>query len=137
VTVVDWGAALWERRVRTLEFSEWGYVGRLKAAVRLLHRLHVIDPMIRLGRALQLETPIVLVGTKLALAANQSLPTARASSEQPIRPSLSYLASGETTPQSVQRRPEPATGRQDATARPNVASRPILRVSTDWCQGWH
>jgi SAM-dependent methyltransferase len=65
VEIHDWGIALWERRVRTLEFSEWAYLGRLKAAVRLLHRLHLVEPAIALGRALRLQTPIVLVGTKL------------------------------------------------------------------------
>jgi SAM-dependent methyltransferase len=65
VRIVDWGTALWERRVRTLEFSEWAYLGRLKAAVRLLHKLHLVGPAIAVGKALRLETPIVLVGTKL------------------------------------------------------------------------
>jgi SAM-dependent methyltransferase len=65
VRIVDWGTDLWERRVRTLEFSEWAYLGRLKAAVRLLHNFHLVNPAIAVGRALQLETPIVLVGNKL------------------------------------------------------------------------
>jgi SAM-dependent methyltransferase len=64
VRIVDWGTALWERRMRTLEFSEWAYLGRLKAAVSLLHRLHLVEPAIAVGRALRLETPIVLVGHK-------------------------------------------------------------------------
>jgi SAM-dependent methyltransferase len=67
VRITDWGTALWERRVRTLEFSEWAYLGRLKAAVRLLHRLHLVNLGVALGRAFRLETPIVLVGQKLDL----------------------------------------------------------------------
>jgi SAM-dependent methyltransferase len=67
VRVVDWGDALWEQRVRTLEFSEWAYLGRLKIAVRLLHHLHLVEPAIALGHRLHLETPIMLVGTRLAL----------------------------------------------------------------------
>ena len=65
VKVIDWGTALWEHRVRTLEFSEWAYLGRVKRALRLLHRLRLIGPGIALGRVLRLETPIVLVGTRL------------------------------------------------------------------------
>jgi SAM-dependent methyltransferase len=65
VRIADWGTRLWEYRVRTLQFSEWAYLGRLKAAVRLLHKLHLVDPAVALGRALRLETPIVLVGEKL------------------------------------------------------------------------
>jgi len=63
--IVDWGTTLWERRVRTLDFSEWAYLGRVKAAVRLIHKFHLVGPAIAVGRALRLETPIVLVGTKL------------------------------------------------------------------------
>jgi len=65
VRIAGWGSALWERRMRTLQFSEWAYLGRLKAAVRLLHHAHLVEPAIGLGHALRLETPIVLTGEKL------------------------------------------------------------------------
>jgi SAM-dependent methyltransferase len=65
VRITDWGTALWEHRMRTLEFSEWAHLGRLKAAVRLLHRLRLVSLAVAVGRALHLETPIVLVGQKV------------------------------------------------------------------------
>lgn len=64
VRIVDWGTRLWEHRVRSLDFSEWAYLGRLKAALRIVHRLGLVEPAITLGRALRFETPIVLVGQK-------------------------------------------------------------------------
>jgi SAM-dependent methyltransferase len=62
--VLGWGTELWEHRVRTLEFSEWGALGRLKRWTKLLHRLHAVEPLVAAGRVLRFETPIVLVGTK-------------------------------------------------------------------------
>lgn len=64
VYIRDWGFDLWESRVRTMQFSEWGYLGRLKAAVRFAHRLGVIELVIMVGKRLHWETPIVLVGVK-------------------------------------------------------------------------
>lgn len=66
VRVVTWGVDLWERRLRSMAFSEWAYLGRLKRAVAWLHRLRLVGLMVALGRALHFETPIVLVGTKSA-----------------------------------------------------------------------
>ncbi|MGH7861747.1 MAG: methyltransferase domain-containing protein, partial [Candidatus Dormibacteraceae bacterium] len=66
VRIVDWGVDLWERRIRTLEFSEWAYLARLKRLVRILHRLHAVNALIATGRVLHFETPIVLVGTNIA-----------------------------------------------------------------------
>jgi SAM-dependent methyltransferase len=65
VRIVEWGIALWEHRVRSLEFSEWACLERLKAAVRVLHTLHMVEPAIAIGRVLRMQTPIVLVGEKL------------------------------------------------------------------------
>lgn len=64
LTVVDWGQDVWEQRVRTLAFSEWAYLGRLKRMVRLVHALGLTGALVWLGRRLHLETPIILVGLK-------------------------------------------------------------------------
>jgi SAM-dependent methyltransferase len=68
IMVTDWGMDLWERRLRTLEFSEWAALARLKGWVRWLHRLHLVSALVRIGRVLHFETPIVLVGMKLHAA---------------------------------------------------------------------
>jgi SAM-dependent methyltransferase len=64
IAIVGWGFDVWERRVRTLNFSEWAYLGRLKRAVQWAHRLRLIELVVRLGRLAHLETPIILVGIK-------------------------------------------------------------------------
>lgn len=64
VQIVSWGFDLWERRMKTLNFSEWAHLGRLKRIVRLLHRLRLVGLVVALGRTLHLETPIVLVATR-------------------------------------------------------------------------
>jgi SAM-dependent methyltransferase len=68
VVIAEWGFGLWEQRVRTLNFSEWAYLGRLKQLVRWLHHLRLVSVLIRLGRHLHFETPIVLVGCKQSVA---------------------------------------------------------------------
>jgi SAM-dependent methyltransferase len=64
VRITNWGIELWERRMRTLDFSEWAQLAKVKAWVRLLHRLRLVEIVIALGRILHFQTPIVLVGTK-------------------------------------------------------------------------
>ncbi len=63
--IEGWGLELWEQRVRTLEFSEWAHLGRLKRIAHWLHRLRLVNLAVAVGRACHFETPIVLVGTKL------------------------------------------------------------------------
>lgn len=57
---LDWGVALWERRLRTLAFAEWAALARLKRLVRVLHRLRLVEPLIAVGRRLGWQTPIAL-----------------------------------------------------------------------------
>jgi SAM-dependent methyltransferase len=64
IRVVNWGVSLWEHRVRTADFSEWAYLARVKRAVHLLHRLHLVTLLVAIGKLLKFETPIVLVGIK-------------------------------------------------------------------------
>ncbi len=61
IMLPDFGQSLWEERVRSMDFSAWGMMGRLKGWVQLLHRLHLVDVLIFLGRRLHWETPFVLV----------------------------------------------------------------------------
>jgi SAM-dependent methyltransferase len=60
IEIIDWGVGTWEARVRGLGFSEYSALGRLKAILRVLHRLKVIPLVIALGRALHWETPLML-----------------------------------------------------------------------------
>ncbi len=66
VEVLETGQALWEERLRTAAFSEWAQLSKLKSWVHLLHRLHLVDMLIWIGRRLHWETPFVLVLRKKA-----------------------------------------------------------------------
>lgn len=66
VLVPDFGQALWEERLRSVAFSEWAQLSRLKSWVRLLHRLRLVNLVILLGRWLHWETPFLLVLRKRA-----------------------------------------------------------------------
>ena len=64
VRVLSTGRDIWEHRVRTLQFSEWASLGKLKRIVRLIHTFGLIDLVIYLGKNLHWETPIILVMKK-------------------------------------------------------------------------
>lgn len=61
VEVCDTGQGLWEERLRSLAFSDWAQLGRLKGWIRLLHRLHLVELLILLGQRFHWETPFVVV----------------------------------------------------------------------------
>jgi SAM-dependent methyltransferase len=60
VDVLDWGVALWEARVRGLDFSEYAALGGLKNILRILHAMKVVPLLIAIGKLLHWETPLVL-----------------------------------------------------------------------------
>jgi hypothetical protein len=62
--ILGWGDRLWEERVRTLQFTEYAALARLKHVTELVHRLHLAGALVRLGRRLHWETPIVLTARK-------------------------------------------------------------------------
>jgi hypothetical protein len=64
VAVLDWGEDLWEERVRSLDFSTWACLGRLRSMVGWLHRLRLVSLVVWLGRRLHWETPFVLTVRK-------------------------------------------------------------------------
>jgi SAM-dependent methyltransferase len=66
VEILSWGQDVWEERVESLGFSEWATLGRLKRMVHLLHRLRITSLVIRLGKRLHWETPIILTVQKRA-----------------------------------------------------------------------
>ena len=61
VETLGLGQDIWEKRLRTLAFSEWAQLGRLKKWTGILHRLGLIEILIRVGRRLHWETPFILV----------------------------------------------------------------------------
>lgn len=63
--VLEFGVGIWEERLRGADFSEWAFLGTLKRAVRWLHKLRLIEPLIWLGRRLHWETPFILIVEKL------------------------------------------------------------------------
>lgn len=66
VVIREWGTDLWEERIRTLEFSDWGLLARLRKLLRMVKALGLTEVLIRLGRRFHWETPFVLVVEKLS-----------------------------------------------------------------------
>ncbi|MCP9455887.1 MAG: class I SAM-dependent methyltransferase [Nitrospira sp.] len=66
IELVSTGQEIWEQRVRTLLFSEWAELKKLKYLLRWIHALRLVKPVIWVGRRLHWETPFVLVFRKLA-----------------------------------------------------------------------
>jgi ubiquinone/menaquinone biosynthesis C-methylase UbiE len=64
IEVVSWGMDVWEKRMRTLQFSEWAELGRLKCALQAVRRLGILPIIIWIGKRLQWQTPIILVFRK-------------------------------------------------------------------------
>jgi SAM-dependent methyltransferase len=64
VEVLGWGVDVWEQRVRSLEFSEYSALGRLKGILQVLHRAKIIPGLIAIGKILHWETPIILTFRK-------------------------------------------------------------------------
>ncbi|MGE5098069.1 MAG: class I SAM-dependent methyltransferase [Betaproteobacteria bacterium] len=66
VEVVSTGQEVWTERVRSLQFSEWGGLGKLRRIVGVVNRLGVANLVIALGLRLHWETPFLLVLRKPA-----------------------------------------------------------------------
>lgn len=64
IEIKGWGSDIWEQRVTGLGFSEYSALGRLKAILRVLHTLRVIPLLVRVGKLLHWETPIILTFRK-------------------------------------------------------------------------
>src|SRR5260370_296501 len=62
--ILGWGEQLWEERVRRLGFAEYAALGRLKELLRIAHRLRLVNGLVRVGRSLHWETPIILTARK-------------------------------------------------------------------------
>jgi SAM-dependent methyltransferase len=61
IEVLNYGQSIWIERLRTLSFSEWAELGKLKKLLRPIHSLKLTELIILLGRLLHWETPFVLV----------------------------------------------------------------------------
>jgi len=63
--ILDWGTALWEYRLRSMDFSGWHTLSKLKRLVNLVHRLRLVSPLIWIGKKLHWESPLVLSTRKI------------------------------------------------------------------------
>jgi SAM-dependent methyltransferase len=61
IEIIDWGRNLWETRLKSLSFSEWGQLSRLKRILAPIKALGLIRIIIWLGKIFHWETPFVLV----------------------------------------------------------------------------
>lgn len=68
IEVRGWGQDLFVRRLKTLEFSEYAALGRLKSKLRVMRKLGLIGLVTLLGRLLHWETPLILTARKKAPA---------------------------------------------------------------------
>jgi SAM-dependent methyltransferase len=64
VEILGWGVEIWEKRVRTLDFSKWACLGKLNRILQWIHKLGMVHPIIWLGKKLHWETPIILTVRK-------------------------------------------------------------------------
>jgi hypothetical protein len=51
--------------VRTIAFSEWAALGKLKNIVQWIHSLGLVEVVIWLGKRLHWETPLILTLRKI------------------------------------------------------------------------
>lgn len=60
--IISFGDDLWEERMRTLKFGEWGQTSKLKKVLALVHNFpFIINLGIYLGKLMNLYYPIILV----------------------------------------------------------------------------
>ncbi len=64
IIIKDFGQALWEKRIRTLDIAEWSFLSKIKKIVGLINRFGLTELVVSLGKALHWETPFVLVVEK-------------------------------------------------------------------------
>jgi len=63
--LISLGDDLWQERMRTLKFGEWGQTSRLKRALLILHKIPFLLPIgIALGKLMHWYYPIILVMRK-------------------------------------------------------------------------
>jgi hypothetical protein len=60
IEVLGWGVDVWERRVRTMEYSEWGNIAGVTRIMMVIRRLGLTRLLINVGKALHWETPLIL-----------------------------------------------------------------------------
>ena len=61
VEVLDWGQSLWVERMKSLSFSEWAMLGKLKRVLKIVNYCGLTSLIISLGKVFHWETPFLLV----------------------------------------------------------------------------
>lgn len=64
IELVTTGQEIWEERVRTMQFSEWAELAKLKSIIKWIHALGLLSLVIWFGKKLHWETPFILVFRK-------------------------------------------------------------------------
>lgn len=62
--VIDWGWDVWERRLDTLNFTEWADLSKLKMILQFAKKLRLIKAIKYLGRRAGWLTPVILTAKK-------------------------------------------------------------------------
>jgi len=66
IELITTGQEIWEERLRTMQFSEWAELAKLKSIIKWIHRLRLLSLVLWCGRRLHWETPFILVFRKRA-----------------------------------------------------------------------
>jgi SAM-dependent methyltransferase len=64
IAILGTGQGLWEKRVRTMQFSEWALLSRIKRVIVWIHRFGLTEMILGLGKKLHWETPFVFTVKK-------------------------------------------------------------------------
>jgi hypothetical protein len=62
--ILGWGWDVWDYRMRTLDFSGWADLGKVKKMVRYLHKCGLTKSIIWLSKKFGWVTPIILLARK-------------------------------------------------------------------------
>lgn len=64
IEIISWGVDVWEKRLMTMNFSEWAQLGKVKKLVKLAHSLKMISFVRLVSRIFKFYTPIILTVKK-------------------------------------------------------------------------
>jgi len=60
IEIISWGVDVWEKRFKSINFSEWASLGILKRWVQYIHQLKLTNVAFNIGKVLHWETPFIL-----------------------------------------------------------------------------
>jgi SAM-dependent methyltransferase len=72
IDILGWGQELFEKRITTLNFTEYAALGRLKQKLQWIKRLGLLRALATIGKLLHWETPLVVIVRKKELLSQYS-----------------------------------------------------------------